>query len=151
MSDSHAVCHRATFLEAFSRFWNPISVPLPKLTTTIKPSSPEPTTTTDVTQTTKAKEDIDNGHLEVNSIPSFVLILSLLIYYIFLSLPQKVPILLMFLESIVEEIKMVFKILMFLTIYSVTLCKRSSFPVNDGSLFSFCVLAGNFQYSDIFI
>lgn len=145
------VCHRATFLEAFSRFWNPISVPLPKLTTTIKPSSPEPTTTTDVTQTTKAKEDIDNGHLEVNSIPSFVLILSLLIYYIFLSLPQKVPILLMFLESIVEEIKMVFKILMFLTIYSVTLCKPSSFPVNDGSLFSFCVLAGNFQYSDIFI
>ncbi|KAF6726396.1 Ferric-chelate reductase 1 [Oryzias melastigma] len=109
------VVFRATFLEAFSRFWNPISVPLPKLTTTIKPSSPEPTTTTDVTQTTKAKEDIDNGHLEVNSIPSFVLILSLLIYYIFLSLPQKVPILLMFLESIVEEIKMeIFNIQTFL-------------------------------------
>ncbi|XP_024133914.1 uncharacterized protein LOC112150129 isoform X1 [Oryzias melastigma] len=85
------VVFRATFLEAFSRFWNPISVPLPKLTTTIKPSSPEPTTTTDVTQTTKAKEDIDNGHL------------------------KKVPILLMFLESIVEEIKMeIFNIQTFL-------------------------------------
>ncbi|XP_036067305.1 putative ferric-chelate reductase 1 homolog isoform X2 [Oryzias melastigma] len=68
------VVFRATFLEAFSRFWNPISVPLPKLTTTIKPSSPEPTTTTDVTQTTKAKEDIDNGHLKMSLLMSSLLV-----------------------------------------------------------------------------
>uniref|UniRef100_A0A3P9L4S9 Reelin domain-containing protein n=1 Tax=Oryzias latipes TaxID=8090 RepID=A0A3P9L4S9_ORYLA len=100
------VIFRATFLERFDRFWDPISVHLPRFTTTMEPSSPEPSspepsspeptspelsTKTDVTQTWEPTPKNSSEHT------------------------KKVAIILMCLDSIVEEVKMeVFNIQTFL-------------------------------------